>query len=128
MVGFVGAHRYALELFEFAEEVLDEMAPFVEVAIERKRLCAARMLGDNDLGAAGVEIGDDGVAVEGLVGDQAAERDAVEQGRDADRIETVARQEMEADQIAQRVGERVSLGVEFSLEVGAENSLSGTFA
>ena len=31
------------------------------------------MLGDHDFGAALVEIGDDGIAVEGYVGDQSAE-------------------------------------------------------
>jgi hypothetical protein len=60
-------------LFEPAEEVLDEMPPFVHVLIGGERLCAARMLGDDDLGAARVEIGDNGVAVERLVGDQRVE-------------------------------------------------------
>ena len=63
------------------------MAPFVEVAIAWSRLGSARMLRDDDFGAAFVEIGDDGITVESLVGDHAAESDAVEQGRNADRIE-----------------------------------------
>ena len=41
--------------------------------VDGERLGAARMLGDDDLGAARVEIGDDGVAVERLVGDQRVE-------------------------------------------------------
>lgn len=36
------------------------------------------MLGDDDLCAAFVEIGDDTITVEGLVGDQSAELDALE--------------------------------------------------
>lgn len=42
-VGFVGAHRDALELLELAEEVLDQMTPFVHLGIERNRLGAALM-------------------------------------------------------------------------------------
>src|SRR5690348_13379898 len=70
----------------------------------------ARMLGDNDLGAALVEVGDDGVAVEGLVGDQRTERDAVDQRRHADRVEAMAGQQDKTDQIAERVGEGEYLG------------------
>lgn len=68
------------------------------------------MLRDDDLGAAFVAIGEDGVAVEGLVSDQAAKGDAVEQWWDAHRVEAVARHEAEADQIAQRVGKREDFG------------------
>ena len=73
LIGFVGAQGDAFELLELAEEVLDQMAPFVHLLVDGERLCAARMLGDDDLGAARVEVGDDGVAVERLVGDQRVE-------------------------------------------------------
>lgn len=80
LVGFVGAHGDAFELFEFAEEILDQMTPFVHLGIERHRLCSARMLGNDDLGATLVHIGDEGVAVEGLVGDQSAEGEVFDSG------------------------------------------------
>ncbi len=51
LVGFVGAHGDAFELFEFAEEILDQVTPFVHFVIERNRLCSPRMLRDDDLGA-----------------------------------------------------------------------------
>ena len=73
LIGFVGAERDAFELLELAEEVFDQMPPFVHLLVNGKRFCPARMLGDDDFGAARVEIGDDGVAVERLVGDQRAE-------------------------------------------------------
>ena len=73
LIGLVGAHGDALELLELAEEVFDEMPPFVHLLVDSERLCTARMLGDDDLGAARVEIGDNGVAVERLVGDQRVE-------------------------------------------------------
>src|SRR3546814_4636863 len=68
------------------------------------------MVGEDDFGSAGVKFGNDGIAVEGLVGDQRAERDAVDERRHADRIETVARQQLEAHAIAERVGEGEDLG------------------
>jgi len=103
LVGFVGSHGNTLELLELAEEVLDEMAPFVHFGIERQRLGAARMLGDDDLCAALVEVSNDGVAIEGLVGDQCAEIDPIDEWRDADRIEPVAGQQNEAHEIAERI-------------------------
>jgi hypothetical protein len=42
------------------------MPPFVHLLIDGEGLCSTRMLGDDDLGAARVEIGDNGVAVERL--------------------------------------------------------------
>src|SRR5690606_11564966 len=89
LIGLVGAHGNSLELLELAEEVLDQMAPFVHLGVDWQRPGPARMLGDDDLGATLVKIGDDGVAVEGLVGDQRAERDAVDERRHADRIVTM---------------------------------------
>jgi len=38
---FVSAHGDPLELFELAEEILDEMAPFVDFEVDRDRFCAA---------------------------------------------------------------------------------------
>src|SRR5436189_5805992 len=48
----VGAHGDAFELLELAEEVFDEMPPFVHLLVDGERLCAPRMLGDDYLGAA----------------------------------------------------------------------------
>lgn len=83
LIGFVAAHGDALELLELAEEILDEMSPLVEVGVDLARVGAAWMLGDDDLGPAFVQFGEDGVAVEGLVADQAAELDPPDQRGDA---------------------------------------------
>ena len=69
----VGAQGDALELFELAEEVFDQVAPFVHFQVDRERRDAARMLGDDGFGAARIDVGDDGVAVESLVCDQRIE-------------------------------------------------------
>ena len=52
LVGLVGSHGDAFELLELAEEVLDQVAPFVDVRVDSERLGAPGMLGDDDLGAA----------------------------------------------------------------------------
>ena len=63
------------------------------------------MLGDDDLGSAFVEVGDDGVAVEGLVAEQSAELDIPDQRSDADGVEQVTGHQHKADQIARRIGQ-----------------------
>jgi hypothetical protein len=110
LIGFVGTHGDAFELLELAEEVFDQMTPFVHLGIERQLLGSAWMLGDDDLGTAGIQIGNDGVAVEGFVGDQRAEIDAVEERRYTDRIVTMAGQQLEAHQVAERIGQCQNLG------------------
>jgi hypothetical protein len=92
LVGFVGTHGDSLELLELAEEVLDQMTPFVHLGVDPQRGGAAGMLRDHDLGAALVEVGDDIVAVEGLVGDQGTELDAVDQRPDPHRVIALPRQ------------------------------------
>jgi len=57
LIGLVGAHGDAFELLELAEEVPDQVPPFVHLLVDGERLCAARMLGDNDLGTARIELG-----------------------------------------------------------------------
>src|ERR1700754_550808 len=127
-VGFVGAHGNALELFEFAEEVLNEVTPFVHLGIERQGLGPARMLGDDDLSAALVKVGNDVVAVESLVSNQGAKLDPVDERRHADGIEAMARQEDEADQVAEGVGEREDFGGHATLGAAYGLALSPPFA
>lgn len=109
-VGFVGTQGDALELLELAKEVLDEVSPRVELAVEWQGPCTPWVLGDDDLGATFVDIGNDGIAVEGLVGDQPAEIYALQKWLDADRVEAVPRHQMEAHKIAECIGQREDLG------------------
>src|SRR5688572_22783846 len=96
LIGFVRAHGNAFEFLELAEEILDQVPPFVEFGVERQRRRTPRMLGDDDLGAALVQLSNDGIAVEGLVGDQSAKGEIVDERRDANSIETMAGQENKA--------------------------------
>ena len=50
LVGFVGAHGDAFEFLEFAEEVLDQITPFVHLGVDWERHGAARVLRNHDLG------------------------------------------------------------------------------
>src|SRR5271167_4544644 len=68
------------------------------------------MLRDDDFGATLVEVGNDGIAVEGLVGDEAVKGETVDERGDADRIETMAGHENEANEIAERVRQRQNFG------------------
>src|SRR5713101_3506659 len=128
LVGFVGAHGDALELLELAEEVLDQMTPFIHLGIDLERGGAARMLRDHDLTAAFVEVGDDIVAVEGLVGDQRAELDALDERRDPHRVVALSRQQDESDEIAERIGEGQDLGRHAALGLAYGLALSPPFA
>jgi hypothetical protein len=68
------------------------------------------MLRDDDLGATFIHFGDDRIAVEGFVGDQAPELDAVDQRSNAYSVVAVSAQELEANAIAERVGESEDFG------------------
>jgi hypothetical protein len=127
-VGLVASHGDALELLEFAEEVFDEMAPFVDVGVDLKRLAASRMLGDDDRRAALVEFFDDPVGVEGLVGDQPAKLDVLDQRREADRIVALAGEEFEADEVAEGVGESEDFGRQAAFRLADGLALSPPFA
>src|SRR5215218_3225945 len=81
------------------------MAPFVHFGVDLERGGTARMLRDHDLSAALVEVSNDLVAVESLVGDQGTEFDTLDQWRDPNSVEALSGQQHEADEIAESVGE-----------------------
>src|SRR5437016_11553674 len=128
LVGFVGAHVDAFEFLEFTEEVLDEMTPFVHLGVDLERRGAARVLRNHDLGTGLIEIGDDVVAVEGLVGDQRAEFDPRDERRNADGVEALSRQQHESDEVAQGIGEGEDFGRHAALGFADGLALSPPFA
>lgn len=109
-VGFVVARGDAAELLEIAEEVFDQMAPFVHRPVAGDRSFAAG-LGRNDGGCTPlIQRGADPVDVEGLVAKQGGKVDVGDQRRDALAVVSLARQQDEAHQVAQRVDPRHDLG------------------
>ena len=93
-VGLARAQGDALELLEFAEEILDEVAPLVDIEVDAPGLGASWMLRDDHLRAPGVQLGEDPVDVEGLVRDQPSEPDALDQWRHRQGLEALPRQEL----------------------------------
>src|SRR3954463_5825498 len=104
------------------------MAPFIHFGVDLERHRAARMLRDHHLGATPVEIGDNVIAVEGCVGDQGAEFDALDQRRDPDRIEALSGQRHKADEIAQGIGEGQDFGCHAALGTADGLARSPPFA
>jgi hypothetical protein len=47
-VCLVASHRYAFDFLQFAEEIFNQVTPFVNVLVDVKRLGAPGMLRDND--------------------------------------------------------------------------------
>jgi hypothetical protein len=127
-IGFVGAHGDAFELLELGEKVLDQVTPFVHFFVDRQFAGSPLMLGDDDLGASLVEIGDDGVAVEGCVGDQCAKAHPIDQWRHADGVEPMPGQKNEAYEIAESVSQREDFGRQASFGTSYGLALSPPFA
>ena len=109
-VCLVASHCYAFEFLQFAEEILDQVAPFVNVRVDVERLGAPGMLGDYDLRLAFVQVCDDPVGIKSLVGDQTTEFDVFDQGRDADGVKAMAGEQDEPHQIPKCVGQREDFG------------------
>ena len=109
-IGFVVAGGDATELLHPLEEVFDQVTPFVHLDIVRDRRLAIRLRRDDGDRAAFDQRGAQGVVVERLVGDEGVEIDAGYERIDAKTVVTMAGQQDEARQIAQRVDESDNLG------------------
>lgn len=128
MICFIASHGDALELFEFAEEVLDQVPPLVEFGIDIERFDALRSLRDADCCTTRVHVLYDPVAVEGFVGEQTTKIDAFDQRRNAHRIIAMAGQEFEADQIAKGIGQGQDFGCQPAFGLAYSLALSPPFA
>ena len=127
-VCLVTSHCDAFEFLQLAEEILDEVTPFVDVLVDIERLGAPLMLRDDDLRLAFVQVFDDPVGIKSLVGDQAAEFDILDQGREADGVEAVAGQKDKPHQIPERVGQREDFGGPATLRLADGLILGPPFA
>ena len=104
------------------------MPPFVDLAVDRKRGPAVWSLGDDNLGASFVKFVDDPVRIERLVGNKALELDILDQRRNTDGIVAVSRQQDEADQIAEGIGQRQDFRSQAAFGVADGLALSPPFA
>ena len=104
------------------------MPPFVHLRIVRNRRLAVR-LGRNDCdGAAFLERRAQRVIVERLVAEEGAEFDARYERLDADAVVTLARQQDEARDIAQRIDKRDDFGRQAAARAANGLILSPPFA
>lgn len=91
-IGFGDTHCNAVELFELTEEIFDEMVPLVNFMVDSKRTGSAQILRyDNHCTASG-NLSNDLIAIRGLVCDQDAEFQAIDEKCDPDGIEHLPRQ------------------------------------
>lgn len=127
-VRLVTSHCYAFEFLQLAEEILDQVAPFIDVLVDIDGLGTPLMLRDDDLRPAFVQVFDDPVGIESLVSNQAAEFDVLDQGRDADGIKAMAGQQDEPHQIPERVGQREDFGGPAALRLADGLILGPPFA
>jgi hypothetical protein len=98
------------EMFELVEEPLDEIAFAVEGEVALARGFSVGFGWDDWDDRSSVEGADEGVGVEGLVGDQSAGIDGFDERLSASQIVILARAEHHLDGIAEGVDERMNLG------------------
>src|SRR5271166_4691955 len=109
-VGLLVARCNSSEFLELAEEVFDQMAPFVHLEVAIDRVLSIRFGWNDGDGAPAVELGAEPIVVEGFVGEQGADGDAGDQRFDADAVVSLTRQQGEARQIAERIDKRDDFG------------------
>jgi len=127
-IGLVRAQGNTAEVFQIAEEILDQMPPFVHYLVDLQWFFALGPLGNADQRAALVHFVDDPVCIEGLVRQQGLEFQPPDQRFDADGIVTISGQKHEPHQIAERVCERQNLGCPTAFGLAYSLTLSPPFA
>lgn len=104
------------------------MPPLVDIQVDGEWRLSLGSLRDDDLCTALVELGDDPIGVEGLVGDQAAELCALDQRCDADRVVSLAGEKNEPYEVTQRIGQRQDFGRQAPTRLANSLALSPPFA
>jgi hypothetical protein len=103
----------APKLLEFGEEVLDQVAFFVYVAIEVTGLAAISLWrNDRSLACCRERLDDPLIGVEGLVGDQLVGLHFRQEMVGTNQIVCLATGQMEADRVAERIGQGMDLGAQ----------------
>ena len=114
--GFVVAGGDGSELFEFTEEIFDEVSRFIEISVKIGGRQTIWPRWDYGRFAGGCEgLADPRVSIEGLVGDQRISGHLRQQGIGSDQIVGLPRRQQES----QRVAEGVDQGVDFCAQPAA---------
>ena len=109
-VGFFIAGCNPPECLEMAEEVLDQMAPFVHFGIMRDSAGPVGLGRDDRCSAAFIEVGAQPVVVESLVADERLKIETGDQRLNADTVVTLTGQKDEANEIAEGVDQGHDFG------------------
>jgi hypothetical protein len=111
--GLIVARSDATDLFEFAEEILDQVACLVERLIKRAGRCSVLPRRD-DGGFSGLRqrLEDALVGIVGFVGDQHLGGHLRQQRIGADEIMGLSRGQQEAQRIAERVDQSMDFGAQ----------------
>src|SRR5262249_58253737 len=116
------------ELFELAEEVLDQVSPFINLSVDLDGMLALGALRDDDPRSAFVDFLKDPVCVKGLVGKDRVETYPFDQGRHANRIVTLAGQEVKPYKVSKGIGQGEDLGCPAAFRFPDRLILSPPFA
>src|SRR5919109_3633304 len=102
---FLVARGDAPKLLQGTEEVFEEMTPFVHLEVAWDGLFSAGFGRDDRLRPTLVQVQSQGVVVEGLVSEQSAEIQALQDRLGADAVVALAGQQDEADQVPERINQ-----------------------
>src|ERR1700737_712949 len=109
-IGFFVAGCDASECLETAEEVLDQMAPFVHFGIVGDARGAVGLGWDDRGSSTFIQVGAQPVVVKGLVADERLKIEIGDQRLDTDAVVTLARQKEEANEIAEGIDQGHDFG------------------
>jgi hypothetical protein len=98
------------QTLQLGDGVLDEVAPAVHVPVEADGGLAVGLGRDHRGGATLIQLRPEPVDVEGLVAEQGAEGDILDQRRHAEAVVALAGQQDEAHQVAEGINEGNDLG------------------
>jgi hypothetical protein len=110
LVGFVVARGDPAKLFEFAEEVLDQMAPLIHFGIVGNAGGPVGFGRDHRHSAPLGQLGTNPVTVEGFVGEQGGEVEFRQERGNPHAVVPLSRQQDEAHKIAERIDQSDDFG------------------
>lgn len=102
-IGLVISCRNTPELFEIAEEILDEMSPAIHSEVAGNRLLAVRFWRNDGLRLPDAEPFAQTIVVEALVSQQRAHVDALDQVLCGDAVVPLTGKQNEAGKISERI-------------------------
>ena len=106
LVSLAGPHGDSLELFEFLEEILNEMTPEVLLGVVAGRVTALRSGWNDRFGAALPQEVAEPIGIIGLVAEERVEGQAFDQGGDAGGFPALSWHKAEAHEVAETVDQR----------------------